>query len=383
MTLPPNDSSHGGDPAPHDDLGGVPGDAWGMGEESTAWSDGLSQTQLELQADLSCLVDGELDSSAAARVMVQLEESPECRSFFEDIQRFSRLHRDLSDADRLEARIAMLGADEVARAAANVDLTHRLATIFYQLGKAYALAGLDLDQFKERVFEEAVPVEQTKTRGRGFVDGVVASGKLDDSADADGRPWGGSRADWTQARHLLNGRLERIADPLEKGRRLLEQAAEIDPSHEESRIYLAFLLGTEGKALRAAELYREVFDTAISLPNRGHAAMQLGRLYFQEGDLRQAILLWRWISMVGLDREDARFAVTHLNLGHAYLTRGQQDRSLDSYRLLMDRHLDAGGEPAEVTRMFVENDDVRELFSNHEGFLGRLTTVVPELLKAS
>ena len=76
------------------------------------------------------------------------------------------------------------------------------------------------------------------------------------------------------ARAMLNGRLERIESPLEKGRKLLEEAIAIDPSHEEARLYLAFLHGHEGKRLLAAEEYLEIFQTAIDDANRGHAAIQ-------------------------------------------------------------------------------------------------------------
>ncbi|MEL6715333.1 MAG: hypothetical protein AAFP86_16260, partial [Planctomycetota bacterium] len=187
-------------PEPHDgfDVPGPngPGGAWNF----DAWSDGASDEQLALQADLSCLVDGELDEAAAARAMVALEESEGCRAFFDDLQRFARMHRDMSDPDQLEARLVMLGAGEVERVAEDVDLAHRLATIFYQLGKAYTLAGIDAPGFAERVFEAAVPVEEQRRQGRGFVDGVVASGRADGATPGRG-------VDWTTARHMLNGRL--------------------------------------------------------------------------------------------------------------------------------------------------------------------------------
>ena len=115
----------------------------GSGSDSSwnfeSWGEDLTSEQVALQEDLSCLVDGELDESAAARAMLRLEESPECQEFLDDIRRFARFHRDLSDPDRLEARIAMLGASEISQAAENIDLAHRLSTIFYQLGKAYIL----------------------------------------------------------------------------------------------------------------------------------------------------------------------------------------------------------------------------------------------------
>ncbi len=362
------------------------GPAW----DFDAWGEGLTQDQVALQEDLSCLVDGELDEVAAARAMVRLEDSPECQIFLDDIRRFARLHRDLSDPERLEARIAMLGAGEIAKAAENIDLAHRLATIFYQLGKAYTLSSIDGPGFRERVFESAVPVKDAKTQGRGFVDGVVASGRVDSddesvgslTSEGESAPWGG-RADWVEARHLLNGRLEQITDPLEKGRRLLGQAIEIDPSHEEARIYLAYVYARDGKKLKAASLYRDVFDTAMSLSNRGHAAMQLGRLHFLEGDLHEALVLWRWMNISGLSSAEARFNVVRFNIGVAYAQLGRDNRALSSFRDLLDGQLESGGDASDIAALFVENPDAREIFEARPGFLSQLVTQLPELFEAS
>ncbi|MEM9802066.1 MAG: tetratricopeptide repeat protein [Planctomycetota bacterium] len=356
--------------------------------EGAAWSEGLTGEQLALQQELSCLVDGELDEAAAAHAMVLLEDSAEAREFFDDIQRFAHLHRDLSDPERFEARIAMLGAAEIARAAENIDLAHRLATIFYQLGKAYALAGIEPDEFRERVFESAVPVDEVKTRGRGFVDGHLASsagvdGHLASSAGVDGHLASSGevdgRIDWVEARHLLNGRLERIADPIEKGERLLSQAIDIDPSHEESKIYLAYLHGRADRTLRAAALYREVFDTAIDAVNRGHAAMQLGRLHYDEGDQRTALRLWRWITMSGLVRHESRFNLAYFNIGVAYAALGRDDRALDAFRRLLDIHLEDHGDVSDIAALFVENEEARRLFDSRPGFVPRLVQRLPEL----
>jgi len=348
-------------------------EAW----DSDTWGEGLSEQQLALQADLSCLVDGELDEPAAARAMVALEESPECREFFDDLRRFARLHRDMSDPERFEARLVMLGSREVARAAEEVDLAHRLATIFYQLGKAYTLAALDRDGFAERVFDAAVPVAEAKTRGRGFVDGVVSSGRT----EGDAGPTDGG-VDWASARHLLNGRLERIDSPLEKGRRLLEQAVDVDPSHEEARIYLAYIFSSEGKSLRAADLYRDVFDTGIDVANRGHAAMQLGRMHHREGDMRGALRFWRWMSMSGLDRIDGRFSVVHFNIGLAQLQEGREEVALSSFRRLVDGCLAAETPLSDVASLFLENDEARRLLESSEGFVPRLARTIPEVFES-
>ena len=371
------------EPRPDSSASSQGGGAMGStGEFHEGWGAGLSATEIALQENLSCLVDGELDEAAAARVMVQMEESSACRAFFDDAMRYVRLHKDMADPARLEARLATLsgaidgtsGADpmqNIAAEAERIDLVHRLATIFYQLGKAYVLAGVDLDAFRERVFESAVAVDpgtshaDAKTAGRGFVDGVLLTGR-----DAQ------TGVDWRQARHLLNGRLERIAEPLDKGRRLLHQAIETDSDHEEAKIYLAFLMAHEGKTLRAAEIYREVFDTALSLENRGHAANQLGRLYNAEENWRKAITCWRWITTTGLADNDPRFWMARLNIAVAYAYTGDQQRSLDYFRQLLDLHPDRVTDVAQVVG---ETDQLRTAIDSQPGFLEAFYERCPEL----
>ena len=258
------------------------------------WMEGLTEGQIALQYELSCLADGELYESAAAQALVKIETDAESRSFFEDIQRYARLHRDVIDPERISARIAMLAGEaemdpEGAKSHEAKVLNRRLASIFYQLGKAYVLSAVDFDRFREQVFDQAVPIHSTKNQGRGFVDGVLSGGKA-----------GPGESRWAEARHLFNGRLERIQDPIKKGIKLLEQALEIEEDHEEARIYLAYVHGYQGRALRAERLYKEVFDTAINPDNRGHAAMQIGQLYTAEGDHRRAAHYYRWITLSGL-----------------------------------------------------------------------------------
>jgi len=109
-----------------------------------AWKEGLSTICEGFQMDLSCLLDSELDPDAAGRAVVHMEACSACRAFFEDTRAHIRLHKDAADPDRLFARVAMLtsrvgGTDAVEA----IDLVHRLATIYYQLGKAYVLAAID------------------------------------------------------------------------------------------------------------------------------------------------------------------------------------------------------------------------------------------------
>lgn len=328
------------------------------------WTGGLADICSAFQLDLSCLVDGELDEPAAARAMVHLEECESCRGFFEDTRRHARLHRDMADPDRLLAHLATLTGTDLAAEAEGIDLIHRLATIFYQLGKAYTLAAID-PGFCQRIFEDAVPVDVAKDRGRGFVDAVLM----------DGRGSGGG-IDWRQARHLLNGRLELIEEPLEKGRRLLAEAVTVDPSHEEARLYLAFLHAHEGKTLKAAEEYRDIFETAVSETNRGLAIVQLGLLYSTEDHYKRAAACFRWVTCCGLADRDDRFWFARFNLGMVYANWRRPKRSLQYFRELLDRH---PGRLQEVAEAFFQSPNLRKSISSQDGFPEALASRCPEL----
>lgn len=332
--------------------------------KSQGWSEGLTEVCANFQVDISCLIDAELDEAAAGRAMVHMEACECCRQFFDDTREHTRLHRDISDPSRLVARFAMLTGGSVVAAIESIDLVHRLASIFYQLGKAYVLAGID-PGYRERVFEAVVPVESTHSRGRGFVDGVLMNGK--------GETGG---LDWQRARAMLNGRLEKIQSPIEKGRRLLEESVSIDPSHEESQLYLAFLHGHEGKRVTAAESYRQIFNTAISEPNRGHAAIQLGRLYSAEKSYKKALACWRWVTISGLADRDDRFFVARFNLGMVFALTGNRRRALGYFRELLDRH---PGRIGEVAELFARSPKLRESIDAQPGFAEELVKTCPEL----
>lgn len=331
------------------------------------WIEG-NDAHAEFQVDLSCLLDGELDEIASARAMLHIEECSACCEFFDDLRLQVRVHRDLCDPDRLLARVAMLtGGLDPSRfegEAERLELVHRVATVFYQLGKAYVLSALDPD-FRTRVFEAAVPVEEVRRSGREMVDGVLARGE--------GAPGG---IDWQHARHMLNGRLERIEEPLEKGRRLLEEALVADPSHDEARLYRAFLNAHEGKVLQAAREYRQVFNTAFDDVNRGHAAMQLGKLHEGERNYRKCIPCFRWVVASGLDARDGRFFGARFNLGTAYSMLGRKEPALREFRGLLDHHPDRIGD---VALLFARATRLQQAIEGVPGFLEDLLAVCPEL----
>ena len=331
------------------------------------WVDDLAEVCVQFQLDLSCLVDGELDEVAGANAIAHIEDCGACRAFFEDVRQQVRAHRELADPEGLLARYSALLGGHAATDLEAAGLVQRLATIFYQLGKAYVLAGTD-PGFRTRVFEKAAQVSSVQTRGRGFVDGVVASGR--------GQLGG---IDWMEARHMLNGRLERIESPLEKGRRLLEEALASDSEHEEARLYLAWLDAHEGKRIRAARAFRQIFRSSVCDENRAHAAVQLGKLLAEEGELKKAVACNRWIVASGLADRDQRFYFARFNLGMYLVDLRQPERALRAFRELLDRH------PArvpEIAQLFLRSPRTRALIDHQPGLAQALLDTCPELFTA-
>lgn len=328
------------------------------------WVDDLEEVCVQFQLDLSCLVDGELDEVAGANAIAHLENCEACRAFFDDARAQVRAHRELADPEGLLARYSALVGQKHGGGLESIDLVHRLATVFYQLGKAYVLAGAD-PGFKTRVFEKATQIGSTQTRGRGFIDGVLASGR---------GALGG--VDWREARHMLNGRLEKIESPLQKGRRLLEEALAADPGHEEARLYLAWLDAHEGKRLRAAKALRQLFRTSMSDENRAHAAVLLGKLQGEEGEHKKAVAANRWVVANGLADRDPRFFFARFNIGIHYAALGEIERSLAAFRALLDRHPDRVGETA---GFFLASAKTRALIDRQPGFAEALLLRCPEL----
>jgi tetratricopeptide (TPR) repeat protein len=328
--------------------------------------DGLTQECVQFQMDLSSLVDGELDDVAAGRAVAHIETCAECRAFFDDTRGQLRAHRDMQDPDGLVDRYSQLLGVEVEDEVESIELICRLANIFYQLGKAYTLSEID-PNYQTRLFEKAVPVDATRTQGRGFVDGILESGR-----------GGAAGIDWSQARHLFNGTLTRIEGGIAKGRRLLDEALKADPNHEEARLYLAFINAHQGKALKAARQFQEVFETAVEPSNRGHAAVQLAVLYSDEEDFRKAIVYCRWVTLSGLAEVDARFFFVRFNLGNYYARLGQGRRAVAAFRDLLDRHPDRA---ADIADFFRRAGKLRACIDSQPGLGEELFATCPELFE--
>ncbi|MFT5286533.1 MAG: tetratricopeptide (TPR) repeat protein [Planctomycetota bacterium] len=328
------------------------------------WIADVADVCTHFQVDLSCLVDGELGEAAATRAMAHLETCEPCNEFFGATRLQVQLHRDVSEPHALAERYSVLLGRE-SEDADSEELVHRLATIFYEVGKAYILA--EIRPERTRVFEEAVKVEETRTRGRGFVDGVVARGQ--------GFAGG---VDWTSARGMFNGKLSKIEGALEKGFRLLEEALQIDQTHEEARLYLGFAQLHMGNALRAQKEFQRVFRSALDEANRGHAAVQLALMHAKEKDLRLALIYLRWVRMSRLDEYDERFFVVRFNIAMYYAHLKNKDRALFEFQALLEAYPDSAGE---IAGLFAGSPKLRLAIDAMPGFTEELMQACPQLFR--
>jgi tetratricopeptide (TPR) repeat protein len=377
---------------PRESLGTPAADAAAAGAQLSAdpWADGLAEAAQELsdglpeggpeslserellQFDLSQMIDGELCEEPAARTLERLEALPECRDFFEHMLTQLGAHRDLSRPETLVEHYRELIGGRLPKDLETRQLVHRLASIFYQVGKAYALSAFDPD-WRQRVFERAVSVDAARSQGRGFIDGVASR-----QAEGDAARFG--QVDWRQKRHLLNGLLERIERPADKAKRMLEECLRIEPDYDPAQLYLGFLEQKAGLKLRAAKRFRQVFDDAVDPGNRGHAAMQLGKLYVAEGEFRTALVWFRWVGLSGLARLDERFFPANFNIGLCYAHLEQPARAIAAFRGMLDRH---PGRRAELAQFFARSPKLRLCIDSQPGFAAALLARCPELFSVS
>lgn len=301
-----------------------------------------------IQLDLSCMVDGEADAAAVRRALIHVEICAACRTFLDQVRGCLALHRDLCDPRLLMRGLRRVNGLELFTRSSIRSNLRRLSEYFYQLGKAYLLAATD-ERYLLQVFEEPVPIAGTEERGRGFVDGHLAAElrAQDERADATPRDFdldAGAAYDWVKAQSLLDGHFEAREKNLLKARMLLEEALLVRPSYAEARLYLAFYYQQGGDLERAEREYRRVFETARKMRNRAHAAVQLGVLQHERGELQSAVRCFRWITRSGLVRRDGRFFFVFYNLGVLYARLEDFDRSAKCFEILYHRHRAQGSQ---------------------------------------
>ncbi len=261
---------------------------------------------LQIQVDLSAMLDGELDPASVRRVMVHSDVCGSCRTFLDGIRHQVRLHRKLATAQAAPSAVA--GSDRLRE-----QLTlnrRRLSRILYELGRCFVLTGLSPD-FSREVAKEPVPVPDMAMRGRNLIDEVS-------------RVEGSIGPEWVAAKDLFDGQLRTPEENLSKGQRLLTECLALDAAMDEARIYLGLIHYVRGQRALSRKQFAQVLQQSQDRVLRGYALLNLGNLHLDEGDWDGAVELLLELVESGVAKEQPRMTPTaFFNLGLAYGLKGQ------------------------------------------------------------
>lgn len=285
---------------------------------------------LQIQVDLSAMLDGELDAPSVRRVLVHSDVCPSCQGFLESIRSQVRLHRELASTGLTDAADgpSVVRSSRARRLRAQLTENRRkLSKILYELGRCFVLMGLSPD-FSREVAKEPVPVPDMAMRGRNLLDEVARM-----EGDGAGE-WAAS--EWVSAKELLDGRLQTPAESLAKGQRLLTECLSLDPEAHESRIYLGLVHHVRGQRALARKQFSHVLTSASDKVMRGYALLSLGTMHLDEGDFDGAVQLLQQVVDSGVVAEQPRLGMAYFNLGLAYGMKGDYSECLRWFRRLHD-----------------------------------------------
>jgi tetratricopeptide (TPR) repeat protein len=265
---------------------------------------------LQIQVDLSAMLDGELEPAGVRRVMVHSDLCDSCRQFLEGIRSQARLHK------KLAATLAPAAAGgELATVAEKLRLrltanSTKLSRVLYELGRGFVLMGLSAD-FSREVAREPVPVPDMAMRARSLLDEVSRG-------DAGAPP-----AEWVAARQLFDGQLRTPDENLAKGQRLLSECLALEPECHEARIYLGLVHYVRGQRSAARRQFGEVLAHSQDRRIRGFALLNLGNVHLDEGDPEGAVRLLLQLVNSGVIPEQPSLSTAYFNLGLAFGMNGQ------------------------------------------------------------
>jgi len=275
---------------------------------------------MQIQVDLSAMLDGELDAPSVRRVMVHSDVCPSCRGFLTGIRSQVRLHQAVAEA----TSGCGPGSERTVRLREQLTVNRgKLSRILYELGRCFVLMGLSPD-FSREVAREPVPLPDMAMRGRNLLDEVARS------------EHGAIGGEWVTAKDLFDGHLRSPADSLAKGQRLLTECLALAPDSHESRIYLGLVHHVRGQRALARKQFSLVLAGTDDRMMRGYALLNLGNLHLDEGDCDGAVQLLLEVVRSGVVSEQPRLGMAFFNLGLAYGMKGEFAECLHWFRRLHD-----------------------------------------------
>ncbi len=342
---------------------------------------------LQIQIDLSAMLDGELDAASVRRVMVHSDACPACSGFLRGIRSQSRALRNAVDqfgADMLrrgrlpstEAELDRFAfASERARELCRqlIENRRQLARILYELGRGFVLMGMS-PNFSRQVEREPVPIPDVCMRGRNLLDEVsrIAQG-------LDGEPRLGM--EWVRARDLFESNAIRTpAENMAKGRRLLGEALQLQPEMNDARIYLGHAHHIVGERDLARREFGYVLEQARDAATRSLALLHLGNVFLEEGEYAHAVPYF--LEIVELARGVEAAKLPRLMRSAAYfnlvLANGLQQQFLEMKGWLTALHSEFPHRRRIIAGELAKRTQLAAVLARHREVIRELALAFPE-----
>ena len=330
---------------------------------------------LPIQADLSAMLDGELDPAGVRRVTMHSDGCTSCRSFFEGIRQQVGLHRRLAVANVFPVTAGERGRPAASRKDSaggeeetlRLQLTsnqEKLSRILYELGRNFTLMGLS-PEYSREVAKEPMPVPDLAMRGRSLIDEVART------------PSEVVAPEWVAAKDLFDGQLRSPDENLARGQRLLTECLSLDAVADDARIYLGLVHYARGQRALARKQFQLVLDRSNSDVMRAFALSNLSNILLDEGDFEEAIALLLQVVASGVVDRQPRLSAALFNLALAYGLNGMFESSLQWFSRL---HTDAPHRARWVAKELSRRSHFLHLVHTHPNALelsGRLAEWFP------
>lgn len=315
---------------------------------------------LQIQADLSAMLDGELDVASVRRVMVHSDACDACRCFLDGIRSQAQAHRTLAELDRAEP-----GSPAAELRRQLMRNRQQLARILYELGRGFALMGLSAD-FSREVAREPVPVPDMLMRGRSVLDEVERLVRTHGEV---------VQGEWVAARDLfVGGNVRSAAENLANGERLLAECLQLAPDQHECRVYLGLIHHVRGANGEARNQFTHVLATTQDRLLRAYALLNLGNVMIDSGEAGGAVTLLQELVDSGIVREQPRFAMAYFNLA---LATGLTGRFDECSHWLQRMHMEFPHKRPAVAREIARRPQFRAMLREHPEQAARLARELP------
>ncbi len=342
---------------------------------------------LQIEVDLSAMIDGELDAASVRRVMVHSDVCPSCNAFMDGIRVQARAHQNLhevlnhgpdGDPDAV-VEVVLPGQSHSQRVKVTelrrqlMDNRDQLARILYELGRGFVLMGLS-PKFSRVVAREPVPIPDMYRRGQNLLDEVerLSQGP---GVQVDGSGVDDLGGEWVRAKSLFDqNSVATPAENLTKGIQLLSESLSLSPDFHDARIYLGHAYHVAQDRKSACREYELVLKSADDLMVRSYALLNLGNVYLEEGELERATECFLELVESGAVQRSPQFGLIYFNLALAY---GYQERFQECLDWLSRLYSELPHKRRMIADEFRSRHQFADLLSRHPDVKDELAGLFP------